>query len=115
MFDGKCLKQGSHVTAIGTGIRGARTLDDESVCRSSVFAIGSKKQALIDGLGDVFHPIMRGLLEWSKVVEIGDVVSGKVPGRQSAKDITLFKSNGSALYDVAVGKLVYDSLTRSKS
>ncbi|MCL4519390.1 MAG: ornithine cyclodeaminase family protein, partial [Thaumarchaeota archaeon] len=115
VFDGKSLKQGTHVTAIGTGIRGARTLDDVSVHRASVFALGSKEQALIDGLGDVFHPIMSGFLEWSKVVEIGDVVCGKVPGRQSSKDITLFKSNGSALYDVAVGKLVYDSLTRSKS
>ena len=50
----------------------------------------------------------RGLIAWDRIHELGEVVAGKVPGRTNAEDITLFKSHGIALEDVAVAALVYE-------
>src|SRR2546426_318048 len=67
----------------------------------------SIEQAKEEG-GDLLEPIKRGRITWDGIHEIGDVVAGKVRGRTNADDITLFKSHGIAIEDVAVGALVFE-------
>jgi len=50
----------------------------------------------------------RGLISWDRIHELSEVVAGKVTGRTNADDITLFKSHGIAIEDVAVAALVYE-------
>ena len=53
--------------------------------------------------GDLIEPVQAGVLDWLEVHELQKVVSGEVPGRQSDADIVVFKSNGLAAWDVAIG------------
>ena len=53
-------------------------------------------------------PASRGVILWEQLRELWQVVSGVVPGRNSPQDITLFKSLGMALWDIAAAKAVYD-------
>jgi ornithine cyclodeaminase/alanine dehydrogenase-like protein (mu-crystallin family) len=58
--------------------------------------------------------IESGRRHWEDFIELRDVVAGLKPGRTSASDITLFKSGGVALEDVAIGKLVYERAVDQK-
>jgi ornithine cyclodeaminase/alanine dehydrogenase-like protein (mu-crystallin family) len=57
---------------------------------------------------DLAAPVKDGLLSWDKVVPLGDVVAGRVTGRASKHDITLFKSLGVAIEDVALAIRAYE-------
>jgi len=111
VFDGTKLAEGSHVVSIASGYRGARQLDDEAIKRFSVIAVDSKEQVKVDGTGDILDPISKGIIDWSKVVELGDILTSKAPGRVDRAQITYFKSCGMALFDIAVGKMVLDRLS----
>ena len=50
----------------------------------------------------------RGLVLWEQMRELWEVVSGQTPGRRHPEDVTLFKSLGMALWDIAAAKAVYD-------
>lgn len=104
---GEWLARGAHINAIGSNRAEARELDDDAVTRSAFVCVDSIEQAKIES-GDLMGPIERGLLSWERVHELGDVVAGKAAGRAHRDDITLFKSNGIAVEDVAVGAWVYE-------
>lgn len=104
---GKWLEPGSHVNAMGANRIEARELDDELIRRSTLITVDSIEQAKIEA-GDLAQPIEDGLLRWESVREISDVVSGKTSGRRSNDEITVFKSLGIAIEDIAVGALVYE-------
>src|SRR2546422_432038 len=67
----------------------------------------SSEQGKEEG-GDLVEPMKRGVITWDRVHEISEVVAGKVRGRTNDDDITLFKSHGIAMEDVAVAALVYE-------
>jgi ornithine cyclodeaminase/alanine dehydrogenase-like protein (mu-crystallin family) len=104
---GEWLARGAHINAIGSNRADAREIDDEAVTRSTLIAADSIEQSKIEA-GDLIAPIERGLLSWERVHELGDVVVGKAAGRAHRNDTTLFKSNGIAVEDVAVGAWVYE-------
>ena len=92
------MSPGAHINAVGAPRPDWRELDDEVLERSKVY-VDSREAALKES-GDV---IAAGEI----FAEIGEVVSGARPGRQSAEEITLFKSLGLAVEDVATAELVY--------
>jgi ornithine cyclodeaminase/alanine dehydrogenase-like protein (mu-crystallin family) len=104
---GEWLAPGTHVNAIGSNRAEARELDDEAIIRSAFVCVDSIEQAKIEA-GDLLSPIERGMFSWERVNELGDLVSGKIAGRADNDQITLFKSLGIALEDVAVGTWVYE-------
>jgi alanine dehydrogenase len=104
---GDWLRAGCHINAIGSNRLETRELDDAAVQRSAFVATDSIEQAKEES-GDLVRPMERGLIGWDRVHEIGDVVAGKVVGRTKADDITLFKSHGIAIEDVAVAAVVYE-------
>ncbi len=104
---GEWLAPGAHINAVGANRAEARELDDDAVIRSAVICVDSIEQAKIEA-GDLISPIQRGLFGWEHVSELGDLVAGKVAGRASRNDVTLFKSMGIAVEDVAVGAWVYE-------
>ena len=103
---GEWLKPGTHVNAVGSNRAEAREIDDAVVVRSAFVCADSIEQAKIEA-GDLLAPIERGVFSWERVKELGDLVSGRLAGRADRDQITLFKSLGIALEDVAVGAWVY--------
>lgn len=110
---GEWLSPGAHINAIGSNRAEAREIDDATVTRASLIAVDSTEQAKIES-GDLLAPIERGILAWERVSELGEIVAGKIPGRTRPDSITLFKSNGIALEDVAVGAFVYERAREQK-
>lgn len=104
---GKHLKPGAHVDLIGAFTPTMRESDDECIKRARVF-VDTKEGALKEG-GDIVQPIKAGVVATSHVVgDLFDLTRGTVKGRQSREEITLFKSVGAALEDLAAGILVYE-------
>ena len=96
------LKPGAHVSSVG-GTFGPE-IDEETVTSSHVF---------VEWRGAVTNPPPAGAhelqgLDPEQVTEVGEVLAKKKPGRQSAEEITLYKSTGHAVEDAAVARLVYD-------
>lgn len=106
VLHGAWLKPGAHVNAAGVNWGSRREVDDETVERSAVVAVDDRDQARLEA-GDLILPASVGRFDWERAVELGAIVAGSVPGRPSAEAITLFKSVGVALEDVAVAGLVY--------
>lgn len=98
VLKGKWLSPGTHVNAIGANRPTWRELDDETLTRSKMF-VESREAAMVES-GDV-------LAAESIFAEIGEVVSGSSAGRESIDEITLFKSLGAAVEDIAAADLVY--------
>ena len=67
----------------------------------------SREQAKLES-GDLIEPVAQGLLDWLEVHELQDVVAGELNGRESDEDVVVFKSNGLAAWDVAVGAAVVE-------
>jgi ornithine cyclodeaminase/alanine dehydrogenase-like protein (mu-crystallin family) len=97
ILQGRWLAPGTHVNAIGATRPDWRELDDDLVTTARVFV--DSREAATRESGDV-------IAARSEVTEIGAVVAGAAPGRQSDQEITLFKSVGVAVEDVAAAALV---------
>jgi alanine dehydrogenase len=98
VLSGEWLSPGTHINALGAPRPNWRELDDE-VLRHSRIYVDSREAAMKES-GDV---IAAGEI----FAEVGEVVSGAKPARQSAEEVTLFKSLGLAVEDVATAELVY--------
>jgi len=104
---GRLLRPGQCVLAVGAFTPGTRELDTEAIRRARVF-VDTWDGALTEA-GDVLLPLEEGTIEKRHLLgELGDLVAGRVPGRQGDAEITVFKSVGSALEDLAAANLAYD-------
>ena len=106
IFDGRKLRPGTHVNAIGAHAPAHRELDGEAVRRATVIA--DYKPACLAEAGDLLLAIQEGAITEDCVrASIGEIAAGKKPGRTSADEITIFKSVGLAVEDVATAGRVY--------
>lgn len=103
---GAWLRPGVHLNAAGSNALLRRELDEEAIARADLIVIDSRAQGQIEA-GDFLEPLERGRLQWERVYELRDVVAGRV-GRAHPEQITLFKSLGIALEDVAVAAVAYE-------
>lgn len=107
VLQGSWLRPGMHVNAVGSNAAARRELDAEAVARARVRAVDDAAQARVE-CGDLIGAVEAGRVAWDEVVELAQIVSGDIPGRLAADDITLFESQGIALEDVVTMKLAYD-------
>ncbi len=107
VLDGAWLSPGTHIAAVGGADPYMREIDDQTVLRSTTIVVDDVAQARSE-CGELLMPASRGLLLWEQVRELWQVVGGSVPGRRSADDITLFKSLGMALWDIAAARAAYE-------
>jgi ornithine cyclodeaminase/alanine dehydrogenase-like protein (mu-crystallin family) len=103
---GEWLEPGTHVNAIGANMANRRELDHLALARASVIAVDSLEQAQEEA-GDLIQGLAQLGRGWESVVELSSVMSGSGPRRGSQEEITIFKSAGIALWDVAVAAYVY--------
>lgn len=103
---GALLRPGTHVDLVGGFTPQMREADDDAIRRASVYVdtrAGATKEA-----GDIVQPLASGLLTQDRIVaDLAGLTRGEKPGRRSADEITLFKSVGAALEDLAAGIAVY--------
>ena len=107
IFYGEWLEPGMFVAAAGGADPYVSELDFAVVERADMIVVDDRSQSRIES-GELMMPASRGLLIWEQTRELWQVVSGQVAGRESPEDITLFKSLGMALWDVASAKVAYD-------
>jgi ornithine cyclodeaminase/alanine dehydrogenase-like protein (mu-crystallin family) len=99
---GEWLVPGALVIAAGANVASRRELDNTVLERATFVCCDWLEQARLES-GDLIDPVASGVLDWLEVHELHEVVSGEIAGRQSEDDIVLFKSNGVAAWDVALG------------
>jgi ornithine cyclodeaminase/alanine dehydrogenase-like protein (mu-crystallin family) len=107
VVSGAWLAPGTHVNAAGANFAFRRELDSDAVSRAGLIAVDSKEQAQIEA-GDLIEAFKQDPAGWGRVCELGEIVSGKLPGRNGAEQITLFKSVGIATWDIAVAARVFE-------
>jgi ornithine cyclodeaminase/alanine dehydrogenase-like protein (mu-crystallin family) len=104
---GEWLKPGALVCAVGANDPRRRELDNVVLERAAFVCCDSTEDAKLES-GDLIEPVEAGVLDWLEVHELQEVVAGELPGRQSDDDIAVFKSNGIAAWDVAIGALALE-------
>lgn len=109
LFRGEALPDGCFVAAIGSSLPHTRELDDTALRRASLIAVEWKQQTLREA-GDLVRAAPEALLPEDKIVELADLVTGRVAGRRGADEITLYKSVGIGLQDVALAGLAWRRL-----
>ena len=104
---GEWLTPGVHINAAGSNALVRRELDDAAVQRCDRIVADAVDQARVEA-GDLLPLIERGALHWGQVYGLGEVVAGSYPGRVGEQEITLFKSLGLAVEDIAAAGVVYE-------
>src|SRR6267143_1973328 len=112
IVSGADLSNGAHINAIGANHAHKRELDDEAVASADVIVADSVEQSRQEA-GDLIIAFKGDEVCWTGVKKLSDVVAAKTSGRTSAGEVTLFKSNGIASWDLAVAMKVY-ALAREK-
>lgn len=103
---GEWLSPGAHVNAVGSSVATARELDTATILRSRFFV--DQTAAALAEAGDFLIPLSSGEVERSHLLgDLGQLVTGEVPGRTSPSDVTVFKSVGLAIEDVAGAHYIY--------
>ena len=92
---------------MGANHAAARELDNVVLDRATFVCCDSLEQARLES-GDLIEPVAAGVLDWLEVHELHEVVAGELPGREAPDDLVLFKSNGLAAWDLAVGARVVE-------
>ncbi len=107
LFSGDWLEPGTHLSGMGSNAPGKRELDKTCFSRSKV-VVDFKEQALEES-GDLRHAIESGAITPDKIhAELGEIVTDRKVGRQNDDEITLFKSVGVAIEDIATAAFAYE-------
>lgn len=114
LIKGALLRPGTHVDLVGAFTPDMRESDDEAITRARVYVdtrAGAMKEA-----GDIVQPLASGVLKAEDIIgDLHELARGQKSGRQNASEITLFKSVGAALEDLAAGIAVYERLGESRA
>lgn len=110
LIRGEWLRPGTHVDLIGGFTPEMREVDDTAITRASLF-VDTREGALHEA-GDLADPLKRGVIGAGDIkADLADLAAGRHPGRTSAGEITLFKSVGTALEDLAAAAFLHRSLS----
>ena len=99
LIHGDWVRPGTHVDLVGGYTPAMREADDALIAKARVFV--DTREGGLHEAGDIVAPIAAGVLRAESVADLEDLCRGRKPGRQSAAEITVFKSVGAALEDLA--------------
>jgi ornithine cyclodeaminase len=107
VFHGNDLAPGTHVTAVGSYKPHIREVDDETIQKAKVFV--DVKEAALQEAGDLIIPLNSGLITPGHILgELGELVTGKIQGRNRDDELTFFKSVGMAAEDIRTAAWLAD-------
>lgn len=101
VLKGEWVAEGAHLNLVGSNFLSKAEADVEVFRRATLVTVDSKEQARLEA-GDFVPPLNAGVLQWSEVYDFAPVLLGKYPGRQSPRDVTVFKSLGLGIEDIAL-------------
>ncbi|HUP47058.1 MAG TPA: ornithine cyclodeaminase family protein, partial [Thermoanaerobaculia bacterium] len=106
------LGPGTHINAVGSSIPAARELDGATVAAASLFV--DRRESAVQESGDYLFALREGAISGPGHIraEIGEVLIGGAPGRQSDEELTLFKSLGLAIEDLAAAAHLLEKARR---
>ncbi len=105
LIRGELLEPGTHVDLIGAFATGMRESDDDVVRRASIF-VDTRDDAIL--AGDLAQPLADGIITVESIrADLADLISGRHAGRSHVDEITMFKSAGTALEDLAAATLAF--------
>jgi ornithine cyclodeaminase/alanine dehydrogenase-like protein (mu-crystallin family) len=107
VFDGNDISAGVHINAAGSNSIARAEIDHRTIRRANLIFTDDLMQARHES-GDLVMARERNALAWEQVRQVADVVAGIHPGRTSSEEITLFASQGLALWDIALAATVYE-------
>src|SRR3984957_1779209 len=107
VLEGAWLVPGMHVNAMGANWAQKRELDSAAVARAGKIVVDSVEQSKMEA-GDLIQAFGDDQSRWNTVQELSQIVAGKASGRDSTSQITLFKSNGIATWDLTAAVRVYE-------
>jgi ornithine cyclodeaminase/alanine dehydrogenase-like protein (mu-crystallin family) len=109
VFDGRLVEKGMYVASIGgsDASNKRREIDDETIRRADLYVVHSKEVAQLDQSPDVWEVAQKGIMKWESIQEVQDLVAGKIAGRTSPGQITVFNNNtGAGTQFAALGAAV---------
>ncbi len=113
VFEATWISQGTHINGSGSNWIDRRELPADLIYgRASIVAVDSIEGAKLES-GDLMIPLAAATADAFAGVELSDIVSGRLPGRMNANEITVFKSNGLAVEDIAVAGYIFEQALRT--
>jgi ornithine cyclodeaminase/alanine dehydrogenase-like protein (mu-crystallin family) len=106
VLNGHWIAEGTHINAVGSNFLGKAEIDAVGVRRCETIVVDSKDQARLEA-GDFVQALEEGSIHWADIHELGQVIVGRYTGRAHPQDVTLFKSLGVAIEDIAVAARVF--------
>lgn len=108
VFDDKDVRAGTHISAVGSYTPDMQEVPAETLQRAKIFV--DSRAASLEEAGDLIQPMRAGLFDESRIRgELGEVVLGKVSGRESQEEITYFKSVGIAAQDAMAAQVALNN------
>lgn len=109
---GEWLAEGAHVNAVGASVKGARELDADAVACARLYA--DRRESVLNESGAYLMALAEGAIAEDHIVaEIGELLTGSAEGRRDGREITLFKSLGLAVEDLAAAHAIYSRAVAS--
>lgn len=108
VFDDADVQPGTHINGVGSFAPEMREIPAETIARAVV--VVDQREAALEEAGDLIYPLQAGMVDDSHYArELGQLLSGRVTGRERPDQVTVFKSVGNAIQDVAVGRFAIDA------
>jgi ornithine cyclodeaminase len=105
------IASGAHINAVGSSIAAAREIDTATMAACSLFV--DRRESTINESGDFLFAVRDGAIDETHIrAELGELLTGQARGRTSPDEITLFKSLGLAVEDLASAAFLYDKARR---
>ncbi|HET8773466.1 MAG TPA: ornithine cyclodeaminase family protein [Thermoanaerobaculia bacterium] len=105
------IRPGTHINAVGSSIASTRELDSATVAAASLFV--DRRESTLNESGDFLFAKRDGVVDDGHIrAELGEVLTGQAPGRTSEDELTLFKSLGLAIEDLASAAFLYEKAQR---
>lgn len=108
VLKGEWLAPGTHLNIVGSNFLAKSEIDVEVLLRTELITVDSKEQARVEA-GDFVAALQQGKMDWKNVFDFAHVLVGRYPGRETPEDITMFKSLGLGIEDIAVGVKVLEA------
>lgn len=107
VFNGKGLKKGVHINGVGSYTPEMQEVDEHVICNAKVYV--DTKDGVFSEAGDLIVPVKKEIYSFDRVSgELGEVILGKVKGRENNEEITFFKSVGSSVLDIVTARRIYE-------
>lgn len=107
LLDVQHLKKGTHITAVGSDTPEKQELDPGILKCADLLVADSIEQCL--ERGEIFKALAKGYIDKSRLVELGQIIAGKVEGRKSETQVTVADLTGLAVQDMAIASAVYEA------